>query len=78
MKGNEVSYKIAALGGDGIGPEVVDAAIPAIEGAAAGAGQTIAWERLPYGADHYLKTGETLPQLMSGILSKHLGISITV
>ena len=24
------------------------------------------------------KTGETLPQLMSGILSKHLGISITV
>ena len=54
-------FRIAVISGDGIGPEVVDAAIPAIEGAASGAGQTIAWERLPYGADHYLKTGETLP-----------------
>jgi 3-isopropylmalate dehydrogenase len=52
---------IAVIGGDGIGPEVVEAAIPAIQRAAAGAGRTLTWERLPYGADHYLKTGETLP-----------------
>ena len=49
------------IAGDGIGPEVVDAAIPVIERAAAKYGATIAWERLPYSADHYLKTGETLP-----------------
>jgi 3-isopropylmalate dehydrogenase len=55
------TLKIAVIGGDGIGPEVVAAATPAIERAAAGAGAKIAWEPLPYGADHFLKTGETLP-----------------
>ncbi len=54
-------FKVAVIGGDGIGPEVVDAAIPAIERAARSGGVTIEWERLPYGADHFLKTGETLP-----------------
>ncbi len=55
------SLKVAVLGGDGIGPEVVEAAIPAIERAAGLDGVAITWERLPYGADHFLKTGETLP-----------------
>jgi len=55
------AFKVAVIGGDGIGPEVVEAAIPAIERAAGLEGATIAWERLPYGGDHYLKTGETLP-----------------
>jgi 3-isopropylmalate dehydrogenase len=53
--------RIAVIAGDGIGPEVIEAAIPAIEAAARHEGAAIAWERLPYGADHYLKTGETLP-----------------
>ena len=55
------TLKIAVIGGDGIGPEVVAAATPAIDEAAAGEGVRIAWEPLPYGADHFLKTGETLP-----------------
>ncbi len=55
------TFKVAVIGGDGIGPEVVDAAIPAIERAAHSEGGTIAWERLPYGAEHFLKTGESLP-----------------
>ncbi len=55
------TFKVAVIGGDGIGPEVVDAAIPAIERAAGSEGARIEWERLPYGADHFLKTGETLP-----------------
>jgi 3-isopropylmalate dehydrogenase len=54
--------RVAVIPGDGIGPEVVDAAIPTIEGAAALDGLTIAWERLTYGADHYLASGETLPE----------------
>src|SRR5690349_18854948 len=53
--------RVAVIAGDGIGPEVIEAAIPAIENAAKISGATLAWDRLPYGADHYLKTGETLP-----------------
>jgi len=53
---------VAVIAGDGIGPEVIEAAIPIIERAAGKHGVALAWERLPYGADHYLKTGETLPE----------------
>jgi 3-isopropylmalate dehydrogenase len=53
--------RIAVIAGDGIGPEVVEAAIPLIDRAAGSAGLKLSWERLPYGADHYLATGETLP-----------------
>jgi 3-isopropylmalate dehydrogenase len=56
-----VAHRVAVIAGDGIGPEVIDAAIPVIEKAAAAHGVSIRWERLPYSADHYLKTGETLP-----------------
>jgi 3-isopropylmalate dehydrogenase len=52
--------RVAVIPGDGIGPEVIDAAIPIISDAARSTFD-IEWERLPYGADHYLKTGETLP-----------------
>jgi len=54
-------HRIAVIGGDGIGPEVIDAAIPVLDAAAQKHGFALAWERLPYSADHYLKTGETLP-----------------
>jgi 3-isopropylmalate dehydrogenase len=53
--------RVAVIPGDGIGPEVVDAAMPVIDRAAARHGLALTWERLPYSADHYLKTGETLP-----------------
>lgn len=53
--------RIAVIAGDGIGPEVLDAAIPVLDRAAAAHGFSLRWERLPYGADHYLATGETLP-----------------
>ena len=54
-------HSVAVIAGDGIGPEVIDAAIPIIDRAAAKHEFQIAWERLPYSADHYLKTNETLP-----------------
>jgi 3-isopropylmalate dehydrogenase len=53
-------YKVAVIAGDGIGPEVIDAAIPIIDRAASRHGVQLQWERLPLSADHYLKTGETL------------------
>ena len=54
-------HSIAVIAGDGIGPEVIAAAIPILEAAAAKHGFTVDWERLPYSADHYLRTKKTLP-----------------
>jgi 3-isopropylmalate dehydrogenase len=54
-------HRIAVIAGDGIGPEVIEAALGPIERAAAKHGFTLDLERLPYGADHYLETKETLP-----------------
>jgi 3-isopropylmalate dehydrogenase len=55
---------IATIAGDGVGSEVLHAALPSVERAAALDGAAIAWEHLPLGADHYLRTGETLTQAM--------------
>ena len=55
-------HKIAVIPGDGIGPEVVAASLEVIERAAALEGGHLAFEHLPYSADHYLKTGVTLPE----------------
>lgn len=55
-------HSIAVIAGDGIGPEVIEAAIPILDTAAETHGFAIDWEHLPYSADHYLKTKETLPE----------------
>src|SRR6266566_4509304 len=55
------NYRIAVIAGDGIGPVVIDAAIPILDAAGTKHRFRLAWERLPYSADHYLKTKETLP-----------------
>ena len=54
-------HTIAVIAGDGIGPEVIAAALGPIEQAAGKHGVALDLEHLPYGADHYLKTKETLP-----------------
>jgi len=53
--------RIAIIAGDGIGPEVIDAGLPVIEAAARSEGLALDVERLPWSAEHYLRTGETLP-----------------
>jgi 3-isopropylmalate dehydrogenase len=53
--------RIALIPGDGIGPEVVAEAVRVIETVAAASGRALATEHLPWGADHYLRTGETVP-----------------
>ena len=55
------THRVAVIAGDGIGPEVIEAAIPIIDGASKKHGFGILWERLPYSAHHYLQTKETLP-----------------
>jgi 3-isopropylmalate dehydrogenase len=54
-------HSVAVIAGDGIGPEVIEAAIPVLDAAAKKHGCALDWERLPYSAGHYLKTKETLP-----------------
>jgi len=64
--------RVATIAGDGIGPEVLRAAYPAIERAATRDGVRIVWDHLPLGADHYLATGETLPAATFDHLRDHV------
>jgi 3-isopropylmalate dehydrogenase len=52
---------IAILPGDGVGGEVMAEALPCLDWARA-RGRSIQAMSLPYGASHYLATGETLPE----------------
>jgi len=54
-------YEIAAVPGDGIGPEVVDAAVSVILQAATQAGVALRVTGHPAGAFHFRDTGEALP-----------------
>jgi 3-isopropylmalate dehydrogenase len=53
--------RVALLPGDGVGPEVLPFARRALEIAGAAHGVEYGFEELPWGADRYLATGETLP-----------------
>ena len=54
--------RIAVIPGDGIGVDVTRETVKVLEGLADVRGWKLEMEEFPYGADHYLKTGETLPQ----------------
>ncbi len=53
--------RIAVIPGDGIGVEVTREAVECLRAAARVGGRALDLDLLPYGADHFLKTGETLP-----------------
>jgi 3-isopropylmalate dehydrogenase len=53
-------YRIAVLPGDGIGPEVMDAALRVLEGTTS-SGLQLDFTAHPLGAAHYRRTGEALP-----------------
>ena len=52
-------YRIAVIGGDGVGPEVVAAGMSVLDTAAAGF--SLAWEHLPWGSDYYQAHGVMMP-----------------
>jgi 3-isopropylmalate dehydrogenase len=54
-------HDIGVLPGDGIGEEVVREALKVLDAAQEVFGFATRREPMPYGADHYLKTGETMP-----------------
>ncbi len=54
-------YDIAVLAGDGVGEEVVREALKVLDAAQDVYGFKTKRDALPYGAEHYLATGETMP-----------------
>ncbi len=55
------NHRIAVIAGDGIGPEVIDQAIRAVDAAGAKHAATFEWTRLPWGSEFYKQTGHILP-----------------
>jgi tartrate dehydrogenase/decarboxylase/D-malate dehydrogenase len=64
-------HRIAVIGGDGIGPEVIDQAIRAVDAAGKKHGATFEWNRLPWGSALYKKAGHILPPDGWDTLKKH-------
>ena len=53
--------RIAVIPGDGIGKEVTAEAVKVLNAVCAASGKSLDLQHLPWSADHYLATGETLP-----------------
>ena len=54
--------RIAVIAGDGIGIEVTREAVECLRAVTRVSGRSLTLDAFPYGADHFLKTGETLPE----------------
>jgi tartrate dehydrogenase/decarboxylase/D-malate dehydrogenase len=55
------TLRIAAIPGDGIGPEIVPVAIEVVDAAARRHGASIAWTEYDWGSDRYRRTGAMMP-----------------
>ncbi len=55
------TYDIAVIGGDGTGPEVTREALKVADAAARKFKFKLNWHHYDFGGEHYLKTGEILP-----------------
>src|SRR5437667_10039765 len=62
---------VAVIGGDGIGPEVIDQAIRVADAALRHDKGTIAWNPLPWSSAHYRLTGAMMPPDGWDILKAH-------
>ncbi len=66
------AFRIAVIGGDGIGPEVIDQAIAVIDAALrSGKDPAIEWNRLPWSSDFYKRTGAMMPADGWDVLAGH-------
>ena len=55
------NHRIAVIGGDGIGPEVIEQAIRVGEAALRGSAERVAWDHLDWSAETYKATGHMVP-----------------
>ncbi len=56
------TFRIAVLGGDGIGPEVIDQAVRVVDRVAALEQASFQWARLPWSCGHYQQHGRMMPE----------------
>jgi tartrate dehydrogenase/decarboxylase/D-malate dehydrogenase len=62
-------YNIAAIPGDGIGTEVIEAGLSVLTVLAARNGEfKLSFEKFPWGTDYYLETGKMMPEEGLGLL----------
>src|SRR5947199_1919773 len=54
--------RVAVIGGDGIGPEVIDQAVRVADAVLRRDGASIEWNRLPWSSAYYKKTGRMMPE----------------
>ena len=66
-----MTTKIAVIGGDGIGPEVIDQAIRVTEVALQRDGVAFHWNHLPWSSAFYKNTGKILPDDGWDTLQQH-------
>ncbi|HEY7144790.1 MAG TPA: 3-isopropylmalate dehydrogenase [Streptosporangiaceae bacterium] len=66
-----MTYSIAHLPGDGVGPEVTEVARDCVDTVAARHGFSVDWQSYPLGARHFLATGEVLPDRVLAALREH-------
>jgi len=66
----ESIYKIAAIPGDGVGPEIVPAGIKVLDAVAERFGFKFQYEEFPYGAGYYKKCGTFMPDDALDVLSE--------
>src|SRR5262245_12408655 len=63
--------RIAVIGGDGIGPEVIDQAVRVVDKALVRDGVRYEWNRLPWSSAFYKETGHIVPEDGWDLLKKH-------
>lgn len=64
-------YKIAVIGGDGIGPEVTREGLKVLNRASELYGFSYETTEYPFGSEHYLKTGELVPESVYSEYKEH-------
>lgn len=64
-------YRIALIAGDGIGPEVIREALKALNRVSEIYGFSYETTEYPFGSEHYLKTGELMPESVYSEFKDH-------
>jgi tartrate dehydrogenase/decarboxylase/D-malate dehydrogenase len=65
------SWRVAVIGGDGIGPEVIDQAIRVTDAVVKHDAASLTWNRLPWSSAYYKETGRIVPEDGWDLLQKH-------
>ncbi len=64
----DITYKIAAIPGDGVGPEIVPAGVKVLDAAADQFGFRLEYEEFPYGAGYYKNTGQVTDTVVNNLV----------